>query len=195
MTSGAPACSMQTPDGRAAIASSWAASPAAERASLEPGAAEIAQPARRPAPPLLKLWPACPEPAALLHWLLAERGDLDGLRALAGAGDRTAAAQLPRLLADLLIKQGRDEEAERLSHTCSLLRITVLRLCARLTLLRAQRSTGTHAAAVLATHRENDGRVLGTDSEPRRTGFRTSYWPRAGSRDPAKSHLYSLKQL
>ena len=34
---------------------------------------------------------------------------------------------------------------------------------------------------MLATHRENDGRVMGTDSEPRRTGFRTSYWPRAGS--------------
>ena len=29
-------------------------------------------------------------------------------------------------------------------------------------------------------HREHDGRVLGTDSEPRRTGFRTPYWPRAG---------------
>src|SRR6266478_3401647 len=28
--------------------------------------------------------------------------------------------------------------------------------------LRAQRSTGTHAAAVLAMHREHDGRVLGT---------------------------------
>jgi len=29
-------------------------------------------------------------------------------------------------------------------------------------------------------HREHDGRVLGTDSEPRRTGFRTPCWPRAG---------------
>jgi hypothetical protein len=29
-------------------------------------------------------------------------------------------------------------------------------------------------------HREHDGRVPGTDSEPRRTGFRTPCWPRAG---------------
>jgi hypothetical protein len=35
-------------------------------------------------------------------------------------------------------------------------------------------------AAVLAMHREHDGRVLSTDSEPRRTGFRTPFWPRAG---------------
>ena len=42
--------------------------------------------------------------------LLAERGDLDGLRARADTGDRYAASQL----ADLLIKQGRGEEAARL---------------------------------------------------------------------------------
>ena len=42
--------------------------------------------------------------------LLAGRGDLDGLRARADAGDGTAA----RRLADLLTKQGRGEEAERL---------------------------------------------------------------------------------
>ena len=50
----------------------------------------------------------------LLHllWLidlLAERGDLDGLRARADAGDGRAAE-----LANVLIKQGRGEEAERL---------------------------------------------------------------------------------
>ncbi len=42
--------------------------------------------------------------------LLAERGDLDGLRARADAGDFAASLRLP----DLLIKQGRGEEAERL---------------------------------------------------------------------------------
>ena len=48
-----------------------------------------------------------------LAGLLAERGDLDGpqiLRARADAGDEQAAGQLP----DLLIRQGRGEEAERL---------------------------------------------------------------------------------
>lgn len=47
--------------------------------------------------------------------LLGERGDLDGaaqaLRARADVGDRYAAA---RRLADVLIKQGRSGEAERL---------------------------------------------------------------------------------
>ena len=42
--------------------------------------------------------------------LLAERGDLDGLRTRADVGDRDAA----RRLASLLIQQGRGEEAERL---------------------------------------------------------------------------------
>ena len=42
--------------------------------------------------------------------LLAERGDLDGLGTRVGAGDRYAASRL----ADQLIKQSRDEEAERL---------------------------------------------------------------------------------
>ena len=44
-----------------------------------------------------------------LAGLLAERGDLDELRALAERGDDPAG-----LLADLLVKQGRGEEAERL---------------------------------------------------------------------------------
>jgi hypothetical protein len=43
--------------------------------------------------------------------LLAERGDLDGLRARANAGDGDGDV---KRLADLLIKQGRGEEAERL---------------------------------------------------------------------------------
>ena len=42
--------------------------------------------------------------------LLAERGDLDGLRAQVDAGGREAA----RRLVDLLIEQGRGEEAEQL---------------------------------------------------------------------------------
>jgi hypothetical protein len=42
--------------------------------------------------------------------LLAQRGDLDGLRARADAGDQDAT----RELSGLLIKQGRREEAERL---------------------------------------------------------------------------------
>jgi hypothetical protein len=42
--------------------------------------------------------------------LLAERGDLDELRARAATGDEEAAARL----ADLMVEQGRDEEAERL---------------------------------------------------------------------------------
>ena len=42
--------------------------------------------------------------------LLAERGELDQLRARADTGDEYAASQL----ADLLIQQGRNEEAERL---------------------------------------------------------------------------------
>ena len=45
-----------------------------------------------------------------LAMLLAERGDLDGLRARAHAGDAAAAQKLP----ELLIKQGRNEEAEQL---------------------------------------------------------------------------------
>ena len=54
--------------------------------------------------------PATGMPPRRLAELLAERGDLDGLRARADAGDGDAAARL----ADLLIKQGRSEEAERL---------------------------------------------------------------------------------
>lgn len=42
--------------------------------------------------------------------LLADVGDLDGLRALANAGDRDAALQLT----DVLVRQGRGEEAEQL---------------------------------------------------------------------------------
>ena len=42
--------------------------------------------------------------------LLAERGDLDELRARADAGDGSAARRLP----DLMAKQGRGEEATRL---------------------------------------------------------------------------------
>ena len=52
-----------------------------------------------------------------LAWLLEERGDLDGaeqiLRALADTGDDSP-SWLHRPLADLLIKQGRAEEAEQL---------------------------------------------------------------------------------
>jgi len=48
--------------------------------------------------------------AERLAGLLAERGDLDGLRARIDAGDPYAAMRLP----DLLVKQGRSEEAERL---------------------------------------------------------------------------------
>jgi hypothetical protein len=43
--------------------------------------------------------------------LLAERGDLDGLRARADTGDGDTAGPL---LAEVLARQGRDEEAERL---------------------------------------------------------------------------------
>jgi hypothetical protein len=46
--------------------------------------------------------------------LLAERGDLDELRARADAGDEAAALRLADMLAGLLIKQGRREEAQRL---------------------------------------------------------------------------------
>ena len=46
--------------------------------------------------------------------LLAWRGDLDELRTRAVGGDENAAWELARLLADLLIKQGRGEEAEQL---------------------------------------------------------------------------------
>jgi hypothetical protein len=46
--------------------------------------------------------------------LLAERGDLDGLRTMVDAGDGYAAGLLPELLIELLIEQGRGEEAERL---------------------------------------------------------------------------------
>ena len=42
--------------------------------------------------------------------LLAERGNLDGLRARVNVGDADATVHL----ADLLVKQGRREEAERL---------------------------------------------------------------------------------
>ena len=52
--------------------------------------------------------------AKWLAYLLAERGDLDGLRARTNAGDGIAAGRLVDLLADLLTKQGRGEEAERL---------------------------------------------------------------------------------
>ena len=48
--------------------------------------------------------------AERLAGLLAARGDLAGLRARADAGDRDAA----RRLGELLIKQGRGEEAKRL---------------------------------------------------------------------------------
>ena len=48
--------------------------------------------------------------AGRLAGLLADRGDLDGLRARVDAGDGDAAERL----AELLIKHGRDEEAERL---------------------------------------------------------------------------------
>ena len=46
--------------------------------------------------------------------LLEKRGDLDGLRTRANAGNQHAAERLPDLLADLLMKKGRSEEAERL---------------------------------------------------------------------------------
>ena len=52
--------------------------------------------------------------AERLAGLLTERGDLDGLRARTDAGEWLAAERLDVLLADLLIKQGRGEEAERL---------------------------------------------------------------------------------
>jgi hypothetical protein len=48
--------------------------------------------------------------ARRLAGLLYGRGDLDGLRALAEAGDLRSGGLLP----ELLIKQGRGEEAERL---------------------------------------------------------------------------------
>jgi len=52
----------------------------------------------------------------------------------------------------------------------------------------------THAAAVLAMHREHDGRVLGTDSKPRRTGFRTpllaSLGVRSDRRDPGQPRAF-----
>ena len=54
------------------------------------------------------------EAAWQLARLLAARGDLDGLRARADAGDHAATLRLAELLPDLLIKQGRGEEAERL---------------------------------------------------------------------------------
>jgi predicted component of type VI protein secretion system len=52
--------------------------------------------------------------ASQLADLLAARGDLDELRARADAGDRFSSWQLVRRLTNLMIKQGRDEEAERL---------------------------------------------------------------------------------
>jgi hypothetical protein len=48
--------------------------------------------------------------ASGLAGLLADRGDLDGLRTRADAGDEDVGERL----ADLLNKQGRDEEAQRL---------------------------------------------------------------------------------
>ena len=51
-----------------------------------------------------------PYAARRLTDLLAERGDLDGLRARTDAGDRDAASRL----AGLLVKQDRSEEAKRL---------------------------------------------------------------------------------
>jgi hypothetical protein len=51
--------------------------------------------------------------AGRLANLLTERGDLDGPRARAATGDGDGDGDAGRL-ADLLIKQGRDEEAERL---------------------------------------------------------------------------------
>ena len=45
-----------------------------------------------------------------LVWLLRERGDLDGMRALASTGDQDVGEQLARLMAE----QGRSKEAERL---------------------------------------------------------------------------------
>jgi hypothetical protein len=50
------------------------------------------------------------EAAWRLAGMLAERGDLEGLRARADAGDEAAAGPL----ADLLTKQGRGKEAEQL---------------------------------------------------------------------------------
>ena len=56
--------------------------------------------------------------AVRLAGLLADRGDLDGaeqvLRARANAGDEDIVEQRAGLLAHLLVKQGRSEEAERL---------------------------------------------------------------------------------
>jgi hypothetical protein len=52
--------------------------------------------------------------ARRLAELLAQRGDLDGLRSRADAGDGNAAGRLAELLAEVLIKQGRSDEAERL---------------------------------------------------------------------------------
>jgi hypothetical protein len=46
--------------------------------------------------------------------LLAERGDLDGLRVLIVAGQDSLARLVAKLLEDLLIEQGRSEEADRL---------------------------------------------------------------------------------
>jgi hypothetical protein len=51
-----------------------------------------------------------PHAAGMLAERLANRADLDELRARADAGDWYAARRLP----DLLIMQGRDEEAERM---------------------------------------------------------------------------------
>ena len=52
--------------------------------------------------------------ARRLIGLLTRRGDIEGLRAWADAGAEDAAERLARLLANLLIKQGRNAEAERL---------------------------------------------------------------------------------
>ena len=64
----------------------------------------------------LRAWADAGDGAAAtrLASLLAGRGDVDELRARADAGDGAAATQLTKLWADLLIKQGRAEEAERL---------------------------------------------------------------------------------
>jgi hypothetical protein len=49
-----------------------------------------------------------------LATVLAGRGDLDELEKLANAGDEEAARRLTNVLTEVLIKQGRGDEAERL---------------------------------------------------------------------------------
>ena len=99
----------------------------AERGDLD-GAAQYCAPGRRRRRgcrrggwpvcwPGAAIWTSCapgPTPATgrrrRLADLLAQRGDLDGLRARADAGDKAPPSGWPRLL----MKQGRREEAERL---------------------------------------------------------------------------------